>query len=731
MMEVLLFSINAHSYGVRKDRVGSVEKVGAVHRLPFLKSSVTVLAVIGDHTSTLADLAPCLGHGPDQGKSAPTALVMSQQGQIRGFLVSAEPSSLTVEPEAVFGLPDYLRIPFVESFLLQNGDLVPVIAVQALFEHVLSQGNPAKPSAPAIQGVPATETVTATNFTLADAGGSLLALRAQEFHSAPGGHRISRFPLLPPDIDGVILGENQVLPVVDIARRVSRRPLGESPVLLQAKVGSATFGLLVDGDRGEWRSDETTVKDLPFICQTPWLQKAALHGNQAAAIVDLAALLSRSPDADYTATLSARYRPESSFPSLFGRQEVEVIEVLVKGRRLAIPRSEVIDVIPCAPTHAVPHAPGVVSAVGASDGDLLPVIDLARILGASSSPTAQWRMILLSNGTFRALVLSESAPETRLVKPATQRDVPVHLPYPVVYGCYTEGEGIRLILNIHALALHFDESRAAELLPSLSPVETTWETETLLPEKAGTEAQTAGAQTAVPVVEALPLPEVEAARKETGTGEAESAEPLFQEVSPPPDEQTVEQPVEQPNPAMPAETSEAPAPPAAAAAAPSSAPPPPPIPEEKEEELFVEEVHVRKQVVVEQPAHRGRRMMAAFAASAVLIVGAVLGLYLSGLAQKPGSQGAAPQTSIAAAPAAHAPAQAPAPLRPSPAPAAPLQPANASIYTVREGDTLWDIAQRFTGDPLNYHSLAGRNLIKNPDLIFPGQTIQVGAQEKP
>lgn len=52
------------------------------------------------------------------------------------------------------------------------------------------------------------------------------------------------------------------------------------------------------------------------------------------------------------------------------------------------------------------------------------------------------------------------------------------------------------------------------------------------------------------------------------------------------------------------------------------------------------------------------------------------------------------------------------------------------MYTVKVGDTLWDIAQRFTGDPLNYHNIAGKNLIKNPDLIFPGQTLQVEATQK-
>ena len=47
-----------------------------------------------------------------------------------------------------------------------------------------------------------------------------------------------------------------------------------------------------------------------------------------------------------------------------------------------------------------------------------------------------------------------------------------------------------------------------------------------------------------------------------------------------------------------------------------------------------------------------------------------------------------------------------------------------TFYVVKEGDTLWDISSRLTGDPLNYRTIAGQNRIPNPDLIFPGQQLQ-------
>jgi nucleoid-associated protein YgaU len=68
----------------------------------------------------------------------------------------------------------------------------------------------------------------------------------------------------------------------------------------------------------------------------------------------------------------------------------------------------------------------------------------------------------------------------------------------------------------------------------------------------------------------------------------------------------------------------------------------------------------------------------------------------------------------------------------APAAAGPGEP--ALMYTVRQGDTLWGISQRLTGDPENWPVLLERNnaayeigvgetFIENPDRIYPGQRI--------
>lgn len=62
---------------------------------------------------------------------------------------------------------------------------------------------------------------------------------------------------------------------------------------------------------------------------------------------------------------------------------------------------------------------------------------------------------------------------------------------------------------------------------------------------------------------------------------------------------------------------------------------------------------------------------------------------------------------------------------PSPPSAAP--PAAARTYTVVAGDSLSKIAKQFFGDANQWKRIfdANRDIIKNPDLIHPGQTLKI------
>lgn len=59
--------------------------------------------------------------------------------------------------------------------------------------------------------------------------------------------------------------------------------------------------------------------------------------------------------------------------------------------------------------------------------------------------------------------------------------------------------------------------------------------------------------------------------------------------------------------------------------------------------------------------------------------------------------------------------------------AVPEASLSEQTYTVEKGDTLWKIANRFYGDGSRYPEIfkANSDVLKNPDLIHPGQVLKI------
>jgi hypothetical protein len=89
-----------------------------------------------------------------------------------------------------------------------------------------------------------------------------------------------------------------------------------------------------------------------------------------------------------------------------------------------------------------------------------------------------------------------------------------------------------------------------------------------------------------------------------------------------------------------------------------------------------------------------------------------------------------PETPVIEAPAAPPVVVAPVQRIRPPAPVSSYKvpttiPRNGAPYTIRWGDTLWDIAEAFYRNPWLYPRIARFNNIRNPDLIISGRTIRV------
>jgi nucleoid-associated protein YgaU len=58
---------------------------------------------------------------------------------------------------------------------------------------------------------------------------------------------------------------------------------------------------------------------------------------------------------------------------------------------------------------------------------------------------------------------------------------------------------------------------------------------------------------------------------------------------------------------------------------------------------------------------------------------------------------------------------------------APEPVETTEFYTIQRGDTLWKIAKQYYGNGSKYPLIfeANREVIKNPDLIYPGQVVRI------
>jgi chemotaxis signal transduction protein/nucleoid-associated protein YgaU len=139
-------------------------------------------------------------------------------------------------------------------------------------------------------------------------------------------------------------------------------------------------------------------------------------------------------------------------------------------------------------------------------------------------------------------------------------------------------------------------------------------------------------------------------------------------------------------------------------------------------------------VVHRQKASPMRYAFAAAAVVASLAATALLHEVQPGPAPEPRPVAVAAASPVVSLPA---PVEVTAPAPPPPArivtpvPAQSIAPAPvARVHVVIPGDTLWDIAKTYAGDPLQYPALAKVSSISNPHLIRPGDVVRVETAQR-
>ena len=516
MRELLLTSFGGRQYGIWKDAILSVRDLHALHRIPLSPARIAGIMIDDGQTVTLADLSVCIGYGSSSAIGPGCILLLAEGERVTGFVVSGELRTQPIDPQLLFPLPDYLKTPVFDTCAVHDGISIPIINIAALYSRVLKSGD--KPSEIPL-GIAAAHPQDASGaeqlrfFTVAGERYAVPAAGTDDKAVKPGP--VTPLPNRPQYVKGVTFSDGRLLPVIDLTQRIKRHSGAPESRMLIAKIADAAFGFLIDSDEGTSPADKASIKPAPLIAQNAWLKNVVVRAGELTPLVDLAMALSPDSGATDEKPLWQRYAPGSRFPDIFFKHEVEVMEFSLLGVRYALPKVEVEDVIAFKPCRALPDVVPIVIGVAERNGEVLPVVDLAMMFGRRSLTAPEWRMMLVNNGDFRALVITEAVFGERRLPLEMHRTVPIHLPHNLMYGCYPDGNAVRIILNVEAIAVHFEKSLIQIFMPALSQemrMSPTGVVYTFPEEKAGPEEKVAeqpqSLAKATPVqAEAEPVPE--------------------------------------------------------------------------------------------------------------------------------------------------------------------------------------------------------------------------------
>lgn len=468
MRELFLFCSSGIQYGIGKDEILSVRDLHALHRIPLSPARIAGILSDGDRTVTLADLPACIGYESGRGIEQGCILLKEEGDKIIGFVVSGELRIQSIPPESLLPLPDYLKSPVLDSCAVHDDIPIPLINFAELYSRALKPDEESCLVSPSIPGAQPQDISAIDQIRFIAAGGEIFAVSAAGIEDKavkPGP--ITPIPNMPPYVRGVTFWKGRLLSVIDLSQRITwQGGLPQSQMLI-AEIGGAAFGLLIDSDDGMVSADMAAIKPAPFIARSAWLKHVAVRAGEPIPLIDLAMALSPGA-AGEEKPLWQRYAPDPVFLAQFFKRDVEVVEFSLLGERYALPKVDVEDVIAYKPSRTLPDVPSIVLGVAEHEGEIFPVVDLAMMFGRRSLTTPAWRMMLVNNGDFRALVITETVFGERRLAPEIHRAVPIHLPHNLMYGCYPDDKAVRIILNVEAISVHFEKSMISKFMPALS-----------------------------------------------------------------------------------------------------------------------------------------------------------------------------------------------------------------------------------------------------------------------
>lgn len=474
MRKLTIFNLGELKYGIWRNEAIAVKDVEHIHWLPPIPKHIAGMSILEGRTVTIFDLPACIGLSPLARKRQKySVIVFEHEKNVAGFLVDFIIGHFSISSETVHKMPGYLRTEVIDTCAVHNSELIPVISLSKLFKIVLQADFKPPKAELRIPDIQQDKTSLDNTFRVFKSGGEYFAVPSENIEKAsvkPG--LVSNTALVHKHVSGITFHGGKLIPLIHMSSCINEQTeqegqtytLERTPLVLIADIAGQSFGLLIDSDRGEWNDENFTLKPLPQLVQSSWMKRTIIHGKEIIPIIDSCALLSDRSDENDRNSLPQRYTPDSSIEAIFGKEGIKVIEFSLLGLRHALPESEVEDSFRVKAYRRLPNVISIVAGVAEHDGELLPVLDLGMYFGRRSPVTPEWWMILVKNGDFQALILAEAVLGERLLPVNIQQGLPFEEPRTMVYGCYPDEAAVRLVLNVEAMTVHFDEVRFKELI---------------------------------------------------------------------------------------------------------------------------------------------------------------------------------------------------------------------------------------------------------------------------
>ena len=470
MRDLTLFTLGENKYGIWQDEAPTVKEFQTIHWLPPVPKHIAGLSILDGQPVTLFDLPVCVGLSPiTKEKQCYPTLFLDHEKNIAGFIVDFIIGHFAIQPEAVYPMPDFLRTPIIDTCVMYDSEPIPVINISRLLKSAQNAGFEPCVAELRICGARPQKTSSIKSVRIFECGGETFAVsEARIEKSGVKLGRAARPAPLPPYVSGITFHNEKPVSLIHLSKRMKLARDGIPELMLIADIEGQTFGLLIDSEKGQWHANDYKLKPLPPLVQGDWMQDAVLHGKEIIPILEPGGLISNHTDSLAGTPFPQRYAPSSQFNSIFGNEDVQVCEFSLLGARQALPQNEVEDQFKVKPYRSLPNVMSIVTGVAQHAGELLPVLDPAACFGRRSLVTPDWQMLLVKNGNFCALVLTEAIFGERLLPVKIHRRLPFEEPHSLVYGCYPDEATVRLILNVEALAVHFNKTLFKEFFTNLS-----------------------------------------------------------------------------------------------------------------------------------------------------------------------------------------------------------------------------------------------------------------------